>query len=186
MARRKDSSAIESFHRAALQHTLAFLRARGICTVEMLNAVDGKKLITESLYKILEAPSGKYGGDFISEGVKLLEDRLGKRVGASTGRWPEASLIASLGPARDEVRWQERPEYRCEHEHVNEMGQICRLLVERPETLENVLDACLIGCVVLASEHRRLPTMPMDSADPWRRYRGVLRVWSRVGKRWVV
>ena len=51
----KDQQAIIAFHSAALRSILHLLRHYGIHTSEQLNAVNGSKLITESLWKVPEA-----------------------------------------------------------------------------------------------------------------------------------
>jgi hypothetical protein len=50
------------------------------------------------------------------------------------------------------------------------------------------LDNCLLGCIVLKSEHKRLRSGELDIQDPWKRYRLAspeIRVWCRDRGDWV-
>lgn len=181
---------IAEFHREALRIVLSFLKARGIKTVKQLNAMKGRKLLAEPLWKLLEL-NGKYGGAYISEGVKLVEERLGTRVCASTGTWSSRRLDQVLGPVPKDLPWQswcKAPEYSCNLEHVVEIRNIIDTLLTAPESLDAILDNCLLGCVVLRSEHARLGRGELDVRDPWKRYRLAspeIRVWCRDSGDWV-
>jgi hypothetical protein len=131
---------ITEFHREALRTILSFLKARGVKTVQRLNEMKGRKLLEEPLWKLLEL-NGKYGGAYISEGVKRVEERLGTRVSASSGKWPSKRLDQVLGPVPKDSQWQswrEAPEYSCNLEHVVERGKIIRFLLDAPESLDAI------------------------------------------------
>lgn len=179
-------SDIRAFQIDALKTVLLLLQQWQITTTAQLNAVRGKKLLEEPLWKLIEL-DGKYGGAYISEGVKTLEESLGRRVSPSSGRWPESLLVARLGPQPNGRSWRLSPDHCCQLDHVVERRWLVEALLAAPQTSGEVLGVCL-GCVVLRSEHRRLQTIPMVLRDPWQRYRTAnppLRVWSRPDERWV-
>jgi hypothetical protein len=185
MARSKDSQAIIDFHRAALKRMLQFVTERGITNLKALNAVNGRKLLDEPLWKLLET-EGKYGGPLISEGVRAIEEQLSRKVSASSGTWPEAALQSWLGQPPDGGAWSAHPSYCCHLEHVIERAYMIQLLLAEPDRADEILDTALIGCVVLRAEHPRLASKEFDLADPWKRYRRAgIKVWTRTQNDWI-
>src|SRR5687767_6285761 len=87
---------IERFQHRALKSVLDLLASSGVDTVEKLNAVKGKQLLEVPLWKLLEV-RGKYAQQYVSAGVRKLEDTCGEQVSKSRGRWPEQKLRAVLG-----------------------------------------------------------------------------------------
>lgn len=186
MAKRKNADAIATFHRDALKTMLRFIADREITNLDGLNAVDGRKLLDEPLWKLLET-DGKYGGDLISEGVKSIEDNLRCKVRASTGTWPEKDLQHWLGNPPDGRLWGKDDSYCCHLEHVVERAQIIQMLFSEPGRIDEILDRFLIGCVILRSEHHRLKSVAFDPHDSWNRYRKAgIKVWSRTRNDWVI
>src|SRR6185503_7188094 len=138
----KDPKSISEFHREALRTTLAFLSDRGIRRVDELNAVNGIKLVEESLWKLLEL-NGKYGGEYISEGVRTVEERLKKRVSASSGTWSSKDLGRILGPVPADSgwkSWRDSADYSCNLEHVVEKRNMVEALLAEPGSLDALLD----------------------------------------------
>jgi hypothetical protein len=177
---------VTSFHREAIEVILQFLERRGITSMEQLNSLKGRALLDVPLWKLLET-EGKYGGRYISEGVRDLELNLGQRVNSSNGSWSEFLLEQHLGPSPADG-WRKTPEYCCQLEHVSERAKLIAVLLRDPARAQEILDQCLIGCVVLRSEHERLAGADIDPDDPWRRYRQAdppLRVWDRLTEEWV-
>jgi hypothetical protein len=182
----KDAEAIIDFHRTALKLMLRFITERGITSLKELNAVNGRKLLDEPLWKLLET-EGKYGGPLISAGVKAIEEQLSRKVNASSGTWPEAALQLWLGPPLYVSEWKSHASFCCHLEHVIERASIIQLLLAEPERADEILDTALIGCVVLREEHLRLASKEFDLADPWKRYRlAGIKVWSRTQNDWIV
>lgn len=182
MSSRKNPLAIIDFQCAALKEILRFLREYGISTVEQLNVVNGKKLLEEPLWKLIEV-NGKYSGPFISEGVKDTEDRLGRKVHPSSGTWPEAELQPLLNHPTNEYSLDD---YRCQLDHVCEKDKIIRLIISKPEEVDKIIDSFNIVCVVLRPEHRKLEALPFNPEDVWQRYlKAKIRVWSRTHQEWV-
>jgi hypothetical protein len=185
-----DSKATSEFHRDALRTILAFVTARGIRRVEELNAVKGKKLLEEPLWKLLEL-NGKYGGQYISEGVHHVEERIKRPVSASSGTWSPKLLERLLGPVPEHSGWKswcDSAEYSCNLEHVIERRNIVAALLAQPESLDAILEGSVLGCVVLKAEHARLGRHDLDLRDPWKRYRFAtppIRVWSRDRNQWI-
>ena len=107
-----------------------------------------KKMLKEVLWWISEA-DGKYATRFRSQAVVKL---------------------AENNPKSNE---------KVQHEHVFPRAKVADELLTRriellqnPSELETILDAT-VGCVVLASEHRKLN----DKAEGWKRYANV-PVWD--------
>jgi hypothetical protein len=189
MARRRKSTpvdALTSFHREAIQVILQFVGRHGITSIKQLNSFKARALLDVPLWKLLET-EGKYGGRYISEGVRNLELKLGQQVNKSYGVWPENLLSQHLG-ASPAGRWMKSPAYCCQLEHVSERAKLIDMLLREPDRAQEILDQCLIGCVVLKSEHARLGGAEIDPSDPWRRYRQAsppLHVWDRLTEAWV-
>lgn len=189
MAPRQKSASAEAltaFHREVIDVILHFVGRRGIRSIEQLNSFKGRGLLDVPLWKLLET-EGKYGGRYISEGVRNLELMLGQRVDKSYGIWPEHLLRRHFGPPPAD-RWTKSPAYCCQLEHVSERSKLIDMLLREPERAQEILDQCLIGCVVLKSEHARLSSADIDPRDPWRRYRQAVppvRVWDREAKDWI-
>jgi len=139
------------------------------------------------LWKLAEL-DGKYGGEFVSEGVRALERQIGRPPAASSGMWPERRLRAVLGLRRREPAWRTTPAYRCQLDHVVQRSDLIDLLLREPERASDI-EPLILGCVVLKNEHRRLATTPGTIDDPWRKYREAkgapVRVWSRRTARWL-
>jgi hypothetical protein len=183
------SEGIVQFQIDALVCMLRFLMGRGINTVAQLNEAKARQMLEEPLWKILEV-DGKYGGSFISEGVKAIEGRLGKRVSCSSGQWPERLLRKSFGDPPDGLSsFRESPHYKCQLEHVAERSQLVPLLLGQPGNTRQIIETHLRGCVVLKIEHQRLERATELDNDPWSRYRRAtpsVGVWSRDEGRWIV
>ncbi|MDT5123379.1 MAG: hypothetical protein QOC96_2861 [Acidobacteriota bacterium] len=165
---------------------LQFVGRYEITSIEQLNSFKGRALLDVPLWKLLET-EGKYGGRYISEGVRSLELKLGQQVNKTYGSWPEDLLKQHLGLS-PVGRWMKKPEYCCQLEHVSERAKLINLLLKEPERAQEILDQCLIGCVVLKSEHERLGSADIEPHDPWRRYRQAsppLRVWDRQAEEWL-
>jgi hypothetical protein len=180
------ANALASFHREAIEVILKFVGQYGIDSIEKLNSFKGRALLDVPLWKLLET-EGKYGGRYISEGVRNLEVQLGQQVNKSYGVWPEELLRRHLGPSPT-GGWMKTPSYSCQLEHVSERAKLIDMLLREPERAQEILDQCLIGCVVLKSEHARLGSADIEPSDPWRRYRQAmppLRVWDRQAEEWV-
>ena len=171
---------VASFQRKALEVVLALLVQHNVRTSERLNELKARKLLEEPLWKLLEL-QGKYGGRYISEGVRELEVALEKRVSASTGKWPERTLRERLrlGPAPSNQQWRDQNEYCCALEHVSERKNLVDELLLRPHAAQSIVDQHLFGCVILRCEHGFLREGKLDIDDVWVRYRGRLRVWDR-------
>ncbi len=181
------SDEIIAFQKRAMKMLLEFAKREGIRSNADLNSKKAKIMFAEPLWKILEADN-KYGGSLISEGVKEVEDRIGRPVTPSSGTWPEQILAKALGEREDGKRWCQQSDYKCQLEHVVERKHILSWLLKQPDRANELLDLYLIGCVVLKAEHPRLPESHADVArsDPWRRYRlAPVRVWSRIEQKWI-
>jgi hypothetical protein len=177
---------LASFHREAIEVILQFVGRYGINSIEKINSFKSRALLDVPLWKLLET-EGKYGGRYISEGVHNLERRLGQPVNKSYGVWPEKLLRHHLGPSPTDG-WMKTPDYSCQLEHVSERAKLIDMLLREPERAQEIIEQCLIGCVVLKSEHARLGSADIDPGDPWRRYRHaspLLRVWDRQAEEWV-
>ena len=189
MARRQKCASADdltSFHREAVEVILQFVGRYGISSIELLNSFKGRKLLDEPLWKLLEI-EGKYGGRYISEGVRKLELELGQQVNKLSGTWSETLLVRHRGSAPDKG-WGKTPEYCCQLEHVTERVKLIDSLLHEPERAEEILVQCLIGCVVLRAEHKRIGSADIEPSDPWRRYRQAsppIRVWDRHAEDWV-
>ena len=185
----KRSDEIIAFQKRAMKMLLEFAKQEGIQSKSDLNSKKGTIMFQQPLWQILEANS-KYGGPLISEGVKDVEDRVGRLVSASSGTWSERHLVKTLGEREDGGRWSQQSDYRCQLEHVVERTHLLQWLLERPDCAIELLDSYLIGCVILKKEHARLPGSNADiaSSDPWKRYRLAtpqVRVWSRIEQKWI-
>jgi hypothetical protein len=183
----QNTEKVIAFHRKALSALLTLAQHEGLATPADVNAVKARILFNQPLWQILEA-EGKYGGPYISEGVKETERFLGRRVNRRSGSWPERVLIGHRGSRVDGRRWRDQPEYRCNLDHVIEAKHLLREILERPAEAIDLLDRGLLGCVVLHCEHIRLPVASASIAirDPWWRYRRAgIKVWSRKENAWI-
>ena len=183
------SADVVEFHKAALEAVVRFLQRRGIDTLEELNRYKGRKLLDVPLWKILEV-RGKYGGRYISEGVRELEVRLGRQVSASSGTWSDKDLERVFRPPPEARQWSREKRYRCQLEHVNERSLLIREILRSPDRARWIVEHHLIGCVVLTPEHKRLTVVNAETRldDPWYRYRAAnpsIRVWCRDTQDWL-
>ncbi len=80
------------------------LGERGITGIAQLNSFKGRALLDVPLWKLL-GTQGKYGGQYISEGVRTLELKLGRLVNKSYCVWPEKLLQQHFGPPH--VGWSQ-------------------------------------------------------------------------------
>jgi len=189
MAERSKPASLEDlqrFHRDVLDLLLSFCASRGIKTRVQLNAFKGRALLDVPLWKLLET-EGKYGGRYVSEGVHALEDKLGQPASVSYGTWPESLLVKRIGPPPTPGGWAKHPDYCCALDHVSERSKLIDALLLEPQRAREILDACLLGCVVLRSEHARIVGGALNPRDPWGRYRNAtprIRVWDRRVAAW--
>lgn len=178
---------LTDFHRDVLDVLLRFCADRGINTRAQLNSLKGRPLLDVSLWKLLET-EGKYGGSYVSEGVHALEVQFGRPPDISYGTWPEKLLVQHLGQPPTPDGWLKHPDYCCALDHVSERSKLIDALLIEPHRSREILDHCLLGCVVLRSEHGRIASGPLNPSDPWGRYRDAtprLNVWDRHTKCWV-
>lgn len=191
MAKRSKPASLDDirhFHRDALDQLLSFCASRGIKTRVQLNSFKGRALLDVPLWKLLET-HGKYGGRYVSQGVLALEEKLGRRPGISSGKWPESLLVRHFGPAQTEDGWAKHPDYCCTLEHVAERAKLIDAMLLEPHRAREILDTCLLGCVVLRSEHGRIASGELNPGDPWARYRDatpLINVWDRQANDWVL
>lgn len=177
---------LTSFHRDVLDVLLSFCARRGIKTLTQLNSFNGRALLDVPIWKLLET-EGKYGGPYVSDGVHAVELELGQPPSISSGTWPEELLVQRLGPPPSPDGWSKHPNYCCNLDHVSERANLIDALLHEPHRSREILDQCLIGCVVLRSEHRRIGSAELNPSDPWGRYRDAtptVRVWDRRTKSW--
>ena len=77
-----------------------------------------------------------------------------------------------------------------ELDHVVERAELVRELLSRPEDAAQIIEKRLVGCVVLVSEHKRLPKSRRPNFDDvWWRYREAkprIGVWCRSTDKWIV
>lgn len=183
----KSADQLTSFHREAIDVLLKFVKKYDINNIQELNAYKGRALLDVPLWKLLEN-DGKYGGRYISEGVYNLEKKLGVQVNKNYGIWNEKLLEKHFGKPPSGT-WQKNPAYCCQLDHVSERAKLIDILLKAPKKAQEILDQCLVGCVVLKSEHSRLGSADINPEDPWRRYRESfpqLRVWDRESESWLL
>lgn len=177
---------VTSFHTDVLDVLLSFCASRGVRTLTQLNSFNGRALLDVPIWKLLET-EGKYGGPYVSEGVLTIERKLGQPPSISSGTWPEELLVRHFGQARSPDGWSKDPDHCCNLEHVSERANLIEALLHEPHRSREILDQCLIGCVVLRGEHRRIGSAELNPSDPWRRYRDAtptVRVWDRRTANW--
>lgn len=162
-----------NFQVACITRLLRFFDEYGIRSVRDLKRVNGRKLLSEPLWKISEANTladRKHNVRFFSEGAHKLA--------TSTGVIPTSSKTDGV-----------------EHEHVIPREHLERLLFAcstQPAEVGRIARFS-IGCIVTLVEHRSLGKKAWGNddptADPWRRYRdargGSVRVWDRKRADWV-
>lgn len=181
----RSTDELVSFHRDAIDLLLRFCQEKGISSLRELNAVKGRTLFDGPLWKLLET-KGKYGGRYISQGVLELEKRFEQPPSVSYGVWPESLLVEHLGKRKTAGTWQRDPDFRCQLDHVSERANLIEAMLVAPRHAQQLLDQCLLGCILLQSEHVRLGRAAIDPKDPWRRYRDAsIRVWDREQAQWV-
>lgn len=181
----KNAEEISSFHKEAIEVILKFLGKYKITNIKQLNSFKGRDLLDVPLWKLLET-EGKYGGRYISEGVRNLELILGKRAN-SNGSWNEKLMEKHFGETPD-GGWKKNPSFCFQLDHVSERAKLINILLQEPEKATEILEQCLIGCIVLKSEHNRLKSVEINPKDPWRRYREAspaIRVWDRETENWL-
>lgn len=178
---------VRGVHEASLRVLLEHFAEQGLTDRRALVAHKARGYLDVALWKLAEL-DGKYGGDFVSEGVHALEARLGRPPARSHGMWPERLLRRSLGLPSRSPEWRTTPSYRCQLDHVLQRADLIDLLLREPARVDDVA-ALVVGCVLLGEEHRRLASGPTSSEDIWRKYRdanrGPVRVWSRSRAAWV-
>ncbi len=182
----KNAEQIIFFHREILELLLKFVKKYNITNIQQLNSYKARKLFDEPLWKLLET-EGKYGGRYISEGVHNLELILECTVDKNNGRWNGKLLEKHFGNPPD-GDWKKSYSHCCNLDHVSERAKLISLLLQEPERAKEILDQCLVGCVVLKSEHNKLGSAIIEPKDPWRRYREAypkIRVWDRETENWL-
>jgi len=182
----KGAEELMAFHREVIEVFLDFVKKYNIKTIEQLNSYKGRKLLDESLWKLLENEE-KYGGRYISEGVRNLEITLGKQANAKGGSWNKKLLEKHFGETPS-GGWKKDSSFCLQLDHVSERAKLINILLQEPDRANEILDQCLIGCVVLKSEHNRLSSVEINPKDPWRRYREAsppIRVWNRESEDWL-
>jgi hypothetical protein len=124
--------------------------------------------------------TGKYCGcQFWSDSAKRLFDR--KLLEHVNGR-PTASTDARH--VADFLSKKIHNEYQLVHEHVFPRAELRRkLLLDREIPLDSrylaeTIERLAVGCVVLKSEHDLVNGTKGDSINPWRRYKGKIRLFE--------
>jgi hypothetical protein len=165
-----------------------FCREQGVDSWDEIVRCRIKEAIDQPFWKLLEL-DGKYGQDYISEGVLKIEGITGEIVNRSTGKWSNKILQENYEYLSDHPNPSAHHEFKCQLEHVISRKYLIQQIIAGSISVDDAVDKYLIGCVVLASEHARLPRDLDSLGDPWLKYRQAkpcLRVWSRSMQKWVV
>jgi hypothetical protein len=178
----------ESIHRSLLHSLFRFCSEQGIVSWDDIVRCRIKETLDQPFWKLLEL-NGKYCQEYISEGVHEIESMTGITVNLSSGKWSTQVLRDCYEHLSNHPNPTRDPAFSCQLEHVVSRKFLIQKIVSNEITVDDAIDRYLIGCVVLASEHARLPHDSDSIDDPWQKYRQAdpsLRVWSRSRQAWVV
>lgn len=179
---------IIQFHKETLADLIEIYQKRGLTNVDIINSFNAKGKLEDSLWKIPEA-YGKNNQRYISESVKLIRDELDrlkiKRNKSSI--WTNTDLKKGLS-LNNKLPFEGIESYKVELEHVVEKQVLVPILINAKSRNEvfKIIDQYNLGCLVLESEHNKLPDKKFDAKDPWIRYKEAkIKVWDTLLQKFV-